>query len=196
MHALTPHPPPRAATPFYPRSPYAAAKLYAHWMTVNYRESFGLHASSGILFNHESPLRGIEFVTRKVTDAVARIKLGRRDELRLGNIDAKRDWGHSRDYVRAMWLMLQQEKAEDYVVATGRSVTVRDMCRIAFDHAGLDIDRHLVIDPALFRPAEVDVLLGNPAKAKAKLGWEATVTLDEMIREMVDADVARLNRHN
>ena len=196
MYGLIQEPEQSEATPFYPRSPYAAAKLYAHWMTVNYRESFGLHASSGILFNHESPLRGIEFVTRKVTDAVARIKLGLKDELRLGNIDAKRDWGHSRDYVRAMWLMLQQEKAEDYVVATGRSVTVRDMCRIAFDHAGLDIDRHLVIDPALFRPAEVDVLLGNPAKAKAKLGWEATVTLDEMIREMVDADVARLNRHN
>ena len=195
-YGLSQQPEQSEATPFYPRSPYAAAKLYAHWMTVNYRESFGLHASSGILFNHESPLRGIEFVTRKVTDAVARIKLGLKDELRLGNIDAKRDWGHSRDYVRAMWLMLQQEKAEDYVVATGRSVTVRDMCRIAFDHAGLDIDRHLVIDPALFRPAEVDVLLGNPAKAKAKLGWEATVTLDEMIREMVDADVARLNRHN
>ncbi len=165
-------------------------------MTVNYRESFGLHASSGILFNHESPLRGIEFVTRKVTDAVARIKLGLKDELRLGNIDAKRDWGHSRDYVRAMWLMLQQDVADDYVVATGRTVTVRDMCRIAFDHAGLDLDKHLVIDPELFRPAEVDVLLGNPAKAKAKLGWEATVTLDEMIREMVDADLARLRRHN
>ena len=183
-------------TPFYPRSPYAAAKLYGHWMTVNYRESFGLHASSGILFNHESPLRGIEFVTRKVTDAVARIKLGLKDELRLGNIDAKRDWGHSRDYVRAMWLMLQQDVADDYVVATGRTVTVRDMCHIAFDHAGLDLEKHLVIDPALFRPAEVDVLLGNPAKAKAKLGWEATVSLDEMIREMVDADLARLRRHN
>ena len=183
-------------TPFYPRSPYAAAKLYGHWMTVNYRESFGLHASSGILFNHESPLRGIEFVTRKVTDGVARIKLGLREELRLGNIDAKRDWGHSRDYVRAMWLMLQQETADDYVVATGRTVTVRDMCRIAFDQAGLDMDRHLVIDPELFRPAEVDVLLGDPAKAKAKLGWEATVTLDEMIREMVEADLARLRRHN
>ncbi len=196
MYGLIQEPEQSETTPFYPRSPYAAAKLYAHWMTVNYRESFGLHASSGILFNHESPLRGIEFVTRKVTDAVARIKLGLKDELRLGNIDAKRDWGHSRDYVRAMWLMLQQEKAEDYVVATGRSVTVRDMCRIAFDHAGLDIDRHLVIDPALFRPAEVDVLLGNPAKARTKLGWEATITLDEMIREMVDADVGRLNRHN
>lgn len=181
-------------TPFYPRSPYAAAKLYGHWMTVNYRESFGLHASSGILFNHESPLRGIEFVTRKVTDGVARIKLGLREELRLGNIDAKRDWGHSRDYVRAMWLMLQQEVPDDYVVATGHSVTVRDMCRIAFDHAGLEMGRFLVIDPALFRPAEVDVLLGNPTKAKAKLGWSATITLDEMIREMVDADLRRLSQ--
>src|SRR5262249_44258830 len=137
-------------TPFYPRSPYAVAKLYGHWMTVNYRESFGLHASCGILFNHESPLRGIEFVTRKVTDGVARIKLGLRKELRLGNIDVRRDWGHSRDYVRAMWLMLQQETPEDYVIATGRSVSVRDMCRIAFDHVGLDMDKYVVIDPALF----------------------------------------------
>ncbi|WP_191218683.1 GDP-mannose 4,6-dehydratase [Agrobacterium salinitolerans] len=180
-------------TPFYPRSPYAVAKLYAHWMTINYRESFGLHASSGILFNHESPLRGIEFVTRKVTDGVARIKLGLRDELRLGNIDAKRDWGHSKDYVRAMWLMLQQEIPDDYVVATGRTVTVRDMCRIAFGHVGLKIEDHLVIDPDLFRPAEVDVLLGNPQKAKEKLGWEATITLEEMICEMVDADMKRLS---
>jgi len=181
-------------TPFYPRSPYAVAKLYGHWLTVNYRESFGIHASSGILFNHESPLRGLEFVTRKVTDAVARIKLGQQSELRLGNIDAKRDWGHSRDYVRAMWLMLQQDEPDDYVVATGRTATVRDMCAIAFDHAGLRLDDHLVIDPALFRPAEVDVLLGNPAKAKEKLGWEATITMEEMIREMVDADLARLKR--
>jgi GDPmannose 4,6-dehydratase len=179
-------------TPFYPRSPYAVAKLFGHWITVNYRESFGLHASSGILFNHESPLRGIEFVTRKVTDGVARIKLGLSHELRLGNIDAKRDWGHAKDYVRAMWLMLQQETADDYVVATGVTTTVRDMCRIAFDHIGLDMERHLVIDPALFRPAEVDVLLGNPTKAKAKLGWEPTITLDMMIREMVDADLARI----
>lgn len=181
-------------TPFYPRSPYAVAKLYAHWMTVNYRESFGLHASSGILFNHESPLRGIEFVTRKVTDGVARIKLGLRDELRLGNIDAKRDWGHSKDYVRAMWLMLQQEIPDDYVVATGRTVTVRDMCKIAFGHVGLNVDDYLVIDPELFRPAEVDILLGNPKKAKEKLGWEATITLEEMICEMVDADISRLSK--
>ncbi|MDZ7627844.1 MAG: GDP-mannose 4,6-dehydratase [Parvularculaceae bacterium] len=181
-------------TPFYPRSPYAVAKLYGHWITVNYRESFGLHASSGILFNHESPLRGIEFVTRKVTDGVARIKLGRASELRLGNIDAKRDWGHSRDYVRAMWLMLQQDIPDDYVIATGRTTTVRDMCRIAFAHVGLEMDRHLVIDPALFRPAEVDVLLGDPSKAKAKLGWTPTISLEDMIAEMVDADLQRLSR--
>lgn len=179
-------------TPFYPRSPYAVAKLYGHWLTVNYRESFDLHASSGILFNHESPLRGIEFVTRKVTDAVARIKLGLQNELRLGNIDAKRDWGHSKDYVRAMWLMLQQEKPDDYVIATGRTSSVREMCEIAFAHVGLSMDDHLVIDPELFRPAEVDILLGDAQKAREKLGWEATITLEEMIREMVDADLARL----
>jgi GDPmannose 4,6-dehydratase len=181
-------------TPFHPRSPYAVAKLYGHWITVNYRESFNLHASSGILFNHESPLRGIEFVTRKVTDAVARIKLGLASELRLGNIDAKRDWGHARDYVRAMWLMLQQDKPDDYVVATGRTTTIRDMCKIAFEHAGLDMDRYVVIDPAFFRPAEVDVLLGNPAKAKEKLGWSPEISLEEMIVEMVEADLARLKK--
>ncbi|MDR6874179.1 GDPmannose 4,6-dehydratase [Bosea sp. BE125] len=181
------------STPFYPRSPYAVAKLYGHWITINYRESYGIHASSGILFNHESPLRGIEFVTRKVTDGVARIKLGLAKELRLGNIDAKRDWGHSRDYVEAMWLMLQQDVADDYVVATGRTTTVRQMCQIAFDHARLNIDEHLIIDPQLFRPAEVDVLLGNPAKAKAKLGWQATTSLEDMIVEMVEADLKRLS---
>ncbi len=179
-------------TPFYPRSPYAVAKLYGHWITVNYRESFGLHASSGILFNHESPLRGIEFVTRKVTDAVARIKLGLADNLSLGNIDAKRDWGHARDYVRAMWMMLQQDKADDYVVATGVTTTVRDMCKIAFDHVGLNMADHLFIDPDLFRPAEVDVLLGDPAKASATLGWRAETSLHDMITEMVDADLERL----
>jgi GDPmannose 4,6-dehydratase len=179
------------ATPFYPRSPYAVAKLYAHWMTINYRESFGLHASSGILFNHESPLRGIEFVTRKVTDGAARIKLGLAKELLMGNMDAKRDWGHARDYVRAMWMMLQQEAPEDYVVATGRTTTVRDMARIAFAHVGLDYQAHIRMDPAFLRPAEVDVLLGNPAKAQAKLGWEATTSLEEMIVEMVEADLER-----
>ncbi len=179
-------------TPFYPRSPYAVAKLYGHWLTVNYRESFGLHASSGILFNHESPLRGIEFVTRKVTDGVARIKLGLADKLALGNIDAKRDWGHARDYVRAMWLMLQQDVADDYVIATKRTTSVRDMCKIAFEHVGLNMDNHLFIDPALFRPAEVDVLLGDPTKALTKLGWRPEITLEAMITEMVEADLDRL----
>ena len=178
-------------TPFYPRSPYAVAKLYGHWITVNYRESFGLHASSGILFNHESPLRGLEFVTRKVTDAVARIKLGLLDRLSLGNIEAKRDWGHARDYVQAMWLMLQQEKGDDFVVATGRTTTVRQMCEIAFAHVNLKMDDHLHIDPKLFRPAEVDVLLGDPAKATRVLGWTAETSLEDMITEMVDADIQR-----
>src|SRR5579862_9271623 len=180
------------ATPFYPRSPYGVAKLFAHWSTVNYRESFGMHASSGILFNHESPLRGIEFVTRKVTDGVARIKLGLAKELRLGNIDAKRDWGHARDYVRAMWLMLQQDKPDDYVVATGVTTTVRDMCRIAFRHAGLEADDHVVIDPTLFRPAEVDVLLGDASKARKVLGWNTETSLEAMIVEMLEADLVRL----
>jgi GDPmannose 4,6-dehydratase len=194
MYGLIQEPVQSETTPFYPRSPYAVAKVFAHGMTVNYRESFGLHASNGILFNHESPVRGIEFVTRKVTDGVARIKLGQQKELRLGNIDAKRDWGHSKDFVRAMWLMLQQDVADDYVIATGRTTTVRDMCRIAFDHVGLNIDYHLVIDPALFRPAEVDLLLGNPAKARAKFGWKADISLEEMIREMVEADLKRVKQ--
>lgn len=181
-------------TPFYPRSPYGVAKLMAHWGTVNYRESFGMHASSGILFNHESPLRGIEFVTRKVTDAVARIKLGLQKDLRLGNVDAKRDWGFAGDYVEAMWLMTQQPEADDYVVATGETTTVRDMCEIAFGHVGLKVEDHLVIDPKFFRPAEVDVLLGNPAKAHAKLGWAPKTSLQELITMMVDADLRRLNK--
>ena len=192
MYGLIQQPMQNEKTPFYPRSPYAVAKLYGHWITINYRESFGLHASSGILFNHESPLRGVEFVTRKVTTGVARIKLGMANELRLGNIDAKRDWGHARDYVRAMWLMLQQDTPDNYVVATGVTTTVRDMCRIAFDHAGLDMEKYVVIDPAFYRPAEVDVLLGDAAKAKAKLGWEPQIALDQLIREMVDADLARV----
>jgi GDPmannose 4,6-dehydratase len=183
-------------TPFHPRSPYAVAKLFGHWATVNYRESFGLHASSGILFNHESPLRGVEFVTRKVTDAVARIKCGLISELRLGNIDVKRDWGHARDYVRAMWLMLQQDEPDDYVVATGRTVTVREMCEIAFGYAGLKMDDHLKIDPELYRPAEVELLLGDASKARAKLGWSPTASLEEVIREMVDADLARVRLAN
>ena len=180
-------------TPFYPRSPYGVAKLYGHWITVNYRESFNLHASSGILFNHESPLRGIEFVTRKVTDAVARIKLGQQKELRLGNIDAKRDWGFAGDYVEAMWLMLQQVMPDDYVIATGITTTVRDMCEIAFKHVGLNYEDHVVIDPKFFRPAEVDVLLGNPGKAKAQLGWTPKTSLDQLITMMVDADLRRIS---
>lgn len=178
-------------TPFYPRSPYAVAKLMGHWMTVNYRESFNLFSCSGILFNHESPLRGLEFVTRKVTDAVAAIALKQSNELRMGNMDAKRDWGHARDYVEAMWLMLQQDKADDYVIATGRTVSVRDMVNVAFAHVGLDPDQYVKVDPAFFRPAEVDVLLGNPAKAKRALGWEPKVSMEEMVREMVDADLQR-----
>lgn len=180
------------STPFYPRSPYGVAKLYAHWMTVNYRESFGLHASSGILFNHESPLRGIEFVTRKVSDAVARIKLGKQRDLRLGDIDSQRDWGFAGDYVEAMWLMLQQDSADDYVVATGQTTTVRDMCRIAFDIVGLKYEDHVVIDPKLYRPAEVEILLGNPHKAASKLGWRAKTDLGTLIKMMVDADMVRV----
>lgn len=182
------------STPFYPRSPYGVAKLYGHWITVNYRESFNLHASSGILFNHESPLRGIEFVTRKVTDAVARIKLGKQKELRLGNIDAKRDWGFAGDYVEAMWLMLQQNQADDYVVATGKTATVRDMCSLAFEQVGLNYEDHVVVDPRFFRPAEVDVLLGNPSKAKRQLGWSARTSLADLIAMMVEADLRRVSK--
>ena len=181
------------STPFYPRSPYGVAKLYGHWMTVNYRESFGMHASSGILFNHESPIRGLEFVTRKVTDAAARIAMGAQSELRLGNIDAKRDWGFAGDYVEAMWRMLQADTPDDYVIATGVTSTVRDMCKIAFEHLGLDYEKYVVIDPKFFRPAEVEILLGNPAKAKAQLGWQPSVDLKELICCMVDADVDRLS---
>jgi len=179
------------ATPFYPRSPYAVAKLYAHWLTVNYRESFGLHASSGILFNHESPLRGIEFVTRRITDGVARIKLGLTNELPLGNLDAQRDWGHARDYVKAMWMMLQQDVADDYVIATGITTSVKEFCDIAFSHAGLRAADYVKVDAARLRPAEVDVLLGDPAKAESKMGWKAEVSLAELAAEMVDADIAR-----
>ncbi len=191
MFGLIQEPMQSERTPFYPRSPYGVAKLYAHWMTVNYRESFGLHASSGILFNHESPLRGIEFVTRKVTDGVARIKLGLADHLPLGNLDAKRDWGHARDYVRAMYLMLQQDQADDYVIATGVTTSIRDLCRIAFSHVGLNYEDSVRQDPRFMRPAEVDVLLGDAGKAKQKLGWSPEVSLDEMVSEMVDADLAR-----
>lgn len=192
MFGLVQEPLQSEKTPFYPRSPYGVAKLFGHWMTVNYRESFNMFACSGILFNHESPIRGIEFVTRKVTDAVARIKLGKQQELRLGNIDAKRDWGFAGDYVEAMWLMLQQDQADDYVVATGRTTTVRDMCKIAFEYVGLNYEDYVVIDPALYRPAEVEILLGNPAKAKQVLGWEAKTSLDTLIGRMVDADLNRV----
>jgi len=195
MYGLIQEPMQSEKTPFYPRSPYAVAKLYAHWMTVNYRESFGMHASSGILFNHESPLRGIEFVTRKITDGVARIKLGLADKLALGNLDAKRDWGHARDYVRAMWLMLQQERPDDYVVATGRTTSVRDFCQIAFEHVGLNMEDYVVTDPRFLRPAEVEVLLGDASKAKAKLGWEATTSLEDLVSEMVEADLKRVRQN-
>lgn len=180
-------------TPFHPRSPYGVAKLFAHWSTINYRESHNIFGCCGILFNHESPLRGIEFVTRKVTDAVARIKLGVQDELRLGNIDAKRDWGFAGDYVEAMWLMLQQDEPDVYVVATGRTTTVRDMCKIAFEHVGLDYEKYVKIDPKFYRPAEVDLLLGDPTKAKEKLGWTAKTSLEELIHMMVDADIKRVD---
>ena len=191
MYGLIQEPVQNERTPFYPRSPYAAAKLYAHWMTVNYRESFGLHASSGILFNHESPLRGIEFVTRKITDAVARISLGLAGELVLGNLDARRDWGHARDYVQAMWLMLQQDRADDYVVATGRTTTIREFCRIAFAHAGLEAEAYVRTSSNLLRPAEVDVLQGDSGKARAVLGWTPETSLEAMAAEMVEADLAR-----
>jgi GDPmannose 4,6-dehydratase len=191
MFGLIQQPVQNEKTPFYPRSPYAAAKLYAHWMTVNYRESFGMHASSGILFNHESPLRGIEFVTRKITDGVARIKLGLAKELPLGNLEATRDWGHARDYVRAMWLMLQQDTPDDYVIATGRTTSIREFCRIAFSHAGLNYEDHVVTDPKFLRPAEVDVLHGDATKAKQVLGWQPETSLEEMAAEMVEADLAR-----
>ncbi len=181
-------------TPFHPRSPYGVAKMFGYWITVNYRESYNMFACNGILFNHESPLRGMEFVTRKVTDAVARIKLGKQQELRLGNIDAKRDWGYAGDYVEAMWLMLQQGQPDDYVVATGRSTTVRDMCRIAFSHVGLNYEDYVVIDPKFYRPAEVEVLLGNSTKIKAKLGWAPKTTLEELIIMMVEADLKRVEK--
>ena len=194
MYGLIQEPIQTEKTPFHPRSPYAVAKLYAHWMTVNYRESFGLHTACGILFNHESPLRGIEFVTRKVTDGVARIKLGIEKQLALGNMDAKRDWGHAKDYVEAMWLMLQQDKPDDYVIATGETNTVRKMCEIAFEHVGLNMNDHVVTKSEFLRPAEVDILLGDASKAKAKFGWQAKTSLKELICEMVDADLARLHR--
>ena len=182
------------ATPLYPRSPYGVAKVYGHWITINYRESYDLHATSGILFNHESPRRGLEFVTRKISHAVAKIKLGQQDELRLGNLDAQRDWGFAGDYVKAMWMMLQQDQPDDYVVATGVSVSVRDMYQHAFEYVGLDYNDFVKVDPALFRPAEVEVLLGNPAKAREKLGWKHEVDLKGLMAMMVEADLERNRR--
>jgi GDPmannose 4,6-dehydratase len=178
-------------TPFHPRSPYGVAKAYGHYITVNYRESYGMFACSGILFNHESPRRGFEFVTRKVTDGAARIKHGKATELRLGNLDARRDWGFAGDYVRAMWLMLQQDNPDDYVVATGKTHTVRELVEVAFDRAGLDWKKYVVEDPALIRPAEVDLLIGDPSKARRVLGWSPEVSFQELVRRMVDADLER-----
>ncbi len=179
-------------TPFYPRSPYGVAKVYGHWITVNYRESYGMFAVSGILFNHESPRRGLEFVTRKITDGVARIKLGLASELRLGNLEAKRDWGFARDYVRAMWMMLQQEAPDDFVVSSGATHSVRQFCEIAFAHAGLDWREHVVTDPAFYRPAEVNELLGDCGKARDRLGWVPEIPFEQLVRLMVDEDLERL----
>ncbi|MFB0546294.1 MAG: GDP-mannose 4,6-dehydratase [Anaerolineae bacterium] len=181
-------------TPFHPRSPYGVAKVYGHWITINYRESYDLFACSGILFNHESPRRGLEFVTHKATHGVAKIKLGLADELRLGNLDARRDWGYAGDYVKAMWLMLQQGEPDDYVVATGATHSVRELCEVAFDHVGLNHEDYVVVDPRFFRPAEVDLLVGDATKAKTRLGWAPTVTFDELIHMMVDADLEALRR--
>jgi GDPmannose 4,6-dehydratase len=186
--------PQRETTPFYPRSPYGVSKVFAHYITVNYRESYDLFAVSGILFNHESPRRGLEFVTRKVTDGAARIKLGLATELRLGNLQAQRDWGFAGDYVRAMWQMLQQKKADDYVIATGESHSVQQLVEIAFGHVGLDWQKYVKTDPALLRPAEVDHLIGDPARARAELGWSPSVTFNGLITMMVDADLARHER--
>lgn len=181
-------------TPFWPRSPYGVAKVYGHWITVNYRESYGIFACSGILFNHESPLRGKEFVTRKITDAVARIKLGVQKKLRLGNLDAMRDWGYAGDFVKAMWLMLQQDSPDDFVIATGMKHSVRQLAELAFGHAGLDWREHVEVDESLFRPAEVNTLRGDASKARRLLGWEPSVGFDEMVRMMVDADLKRVGR--
>jgi GDPmannose 4,6-dehydratase len=181
-------------TPLYPRSPYGVAKVYGHYITVNYRESYGMFACSGILFNHESPRRGLEFVTRKVTDGVARIKLGLAKELRLGNLNAKRDWGFAGDYVKAMWLMLQQDQPDDYVVSTGETHSVRELVEEAFGHVGLNWQKHVVLDPALVRPAEVDLLVGDPAKAKRVLGWAPEVDFRGLVRMMVEADLKRLRK--
>jgi GDPmannose 4,6-dehydratase len=186
--------PQRETTPFHPRSPYGVAKVYGHWITVNYRESYDLFACSGILFNHESERRGLEFVTHKITHTVARIKLGLADELRLGNLEARRDWGYAPDYVRAMWLMLQQPRPDDYVIATGETHSVREFCQEAFDYVGLDWEKHVVVDPKFYRPAEVDLLVGDASKAGRILGWEPSVTFKQLVRIMVDADLEQLRQ--
>ena len=184
--------PQKETTPFYPRSPYGVAKVYGHWITVNYRESFNLFSVSGILFNHESPRRGLEFVTRKISDGVARIKLGLSRELRVGNLESRRDWGFAGDYVKAMWLMLQQEKPDNYVVGTGETHSVREFCELAFNHVGLDYNQHVIQDPLYYRPAEVDELVSDPRKAGSILGWEPTMNFRQLVQAMVDADVERL----
>jgi GDPmannose 4,6-dehydratase len=185
--------PQRESTPFYPRSPYGVAKVYGHWITVNYRESYGMHASSGILFNHESPRRGLEFVTRKISYGAARIKQGLDTELRLGNLDAQRDWGFAGDYVKAMWFMLQQERPDDYVVATGETHSVRHFCELAFDHVGLNWQDYVVLDERFMRPAEVDLLVGDSAKARATLDWQPETSFEDLVRMMVEADLKLLN---
>jgi GDPmannose 4,6-dehydratase len=186
--------PQNETTPFYPRSPYGVAKVYGHWITVNYRESYGLHATSGILFNHESPRRGLEFVTRKVTDGAVRIKLGLADKLSLGNLDARRDWGYAGDYVRVMWLMLQQDKPDNYVIATGETHSVQDLCEAAFGYLDLNWQEYVVQDPRYMRPAEVDELVGDASKAREKLGWKPNVTFEALIHMMVDADLKKLKK--
>jgi GDPmannose 4,6-dehydratase len=188
--------PQRESTPFYPRSPYGVAKVYGHWITVNYRESYGMHASSGILFNHESDRRGLEFVTRKITNGAARIKLGLDKELRLGNLEAQRDWGFAGDYVKAMWLMLQQDQPSDYVVATGQTQSVRHFCELAFGHVGLDYQDHVVLDERFMRPAEVDLLVGDSSKAREMLGWQPETSFEELVHMMVEADVALLRNRS
>jgi GDPmannose 4,6-dehydratase len=188
--------PQKESTPFYPRSPYGVAKVYGHWITVNYRESYGMHASSGILFNHESPRRGLEFVTRKIAHAVARIHLGLAEELRLGNLDAQRDWGFAGDYVEAMWLMLQQDEPDDFVVATGETHSVREFCELAFGEVGLDYKDYVVQDERFMRPAEVDLLIGDPSKARNVLGWQPKTSFPELVRSMVQADIALLKEYH
>lgn len=193
MFGKVQHVPQSEETPFYPRSPYGVAKVYGHWITINYRESYDLHASSGILFNHESPRRGLEFVTRKISHAVARIKLGKQTELRLGNLDAQRDWGFAGDYVEAMWAMLQQDEPDDFVVATGETHSVREFCELAFSRVDLDYEKYVTLDERFMRPAEVDLLIGDPSKARKVLGWTPKVTFPELVHMMVDADMALLS---